>query len=357
MHPLSRRRFLRASVGGFAALAAGYAGYSVWPFQGSPSASNTNVEPITRTGHALGTTVSLTAIPNPNVSRQRANTQVAAALDAAFAELDQIENVLSLYRPHSELCRLNAQGHLDQPHPYLMQVLRASLAMSQRTSGAFDVTVQPLWKAHAQAQKNGGEPDALAIANARQAVGYQRISIHKDRIAFIASDGPTNAPMSITFNGIAQGFAVDRVKAVLQAHSITSALLDVGELAALGRNQDAQPWQVGIQHPREPDAYAALAKLDQRSLATSGDYATSFTPDRTSHHLIDPRTGQSPGELASVSIVAPTAMEADALSTALFILGYDKSMALIDQSRNVDALFVFKDGRQAITPGFPQMQL
>jgi thiamine biosynthesis lipoprotein len=159
--------------------------------------------------------------------------------------------------------------------------------------------------------------------------------------------------MELTLNGIAQGFAADRVQAVLKGRGVEHALIDSGELASLGTNQGGRPWTAGIQHPREPDAYVALARLDGRSLATSGDYASRFSPDDRSHHLFDPRTGQSATSLTSVSVAAPTGMLADALSTALFVLGPEQGQKLIAQISGADAFLVTAEGQVTRTPGFP----
>ena len=110
---------------------------------------------------------------------------------------------------------------------------------------------------------------------------------------------------------------------------------------------------MGIQHPRRADAYLALAKLRGRCLATSGDYATCFRGDYRYNHLFDPASGTSPQCFSSVSIAAPTATLADALSTAVFVLGAEEGLRLIHSMPNVDAMFVFKDGRVLTSQGFP----
>jgi thiamine biosynthesis lipoprotein len=110
---------------------------------------------------------------------------------------------------------------------------------------------------------------------------------------------------------------------------------------------------VGIQHPRRPDAYLALAALEDRVMATSGDYATAFDRGFKEHHIVDPSTGRSPGSLASATVLAPTGLEADALSTAIFVLGPGKGLALAASRPGVDALLALKDGTLLRTPGFP----
>jgi thiamine biosynthesis lipoprotein len=128
---------------------------------------------------------------------------------------------------------------------------------------------------------------------------------------------------------------------------VAQALVDTGELGGYGK-----PWTVGVQHPREPEAYVDLAKLDGRCMATSGDYATSFSPDRAANHIFDPRTGRSPRHFSSVTVVAPTGMAADALSTAIFVVGLERGLELARAS-GAEALFVLKDGRAMATRGFP----
>ena len=120
-----------------------------------------------------------------------------------------------------------------------------------------------------------------------------------------------------------------------------------------GRNLEGAVWKIGIQHPREREAFATLASLDNRCLATSGDYETTFSADFSRHHIFDPHTGESPGELASVSVLAPTAMSADALSTTLFVLGLQRGMESLREYPGTDALMILKDGRRFATRGFP----
>ncbi len=270
-----------------------------------------------------------------------------SALDAAFAELDLVEEVMSLYRPDSQLCRLNREHALDDPHPYLVRVLEESQLLAERSGGAFDITVQPLWSVYSSAHKAGRSPEAAELAAARAKVDWRRLEVSPGRVRL-------EPGMAVTLNGIAQGFAADRALAALRRHGIEHALVDAGELGAVGDKPSGEPWTAGIQHPRVEDAYVAVARLDGRCLATSGDYATSFAADRGDNHIFDPRTGRSPTELASVSVLAESGLLADGLSTALFVLGLERGVALIEATPQADALFVLKDGRTLATKGFPE---
>jgi thiamine biosynthesis lipoprotein len=262
-----------------------------------------------------------------------------------------VDELLSIYRPDSQVSRLNRAGSFADPHPYFVEVLKRSKEISELSDGAFDVTVQPLWQLYAAEKAAGRIPDASAIEHARQSVDWRKLEVANDLVRLRGRD------MAITLNGIAQGFAGDKVLAALRSHGICHALVDTGEIGALGRKSDGKPWTVGIQHPRRDDAYVGLARLEGGCLATSGDYVTTFTPDRAQHHIFDPATGHSPVEFSSVTVFAPTGTDADGLSTAVFVLGIEKGFALLEQIPGAEALAVRKDGEVLATPGFPRQLL
>jgi thiamine biosynthesis lipoprotein len=293
-----------------------------------------------KAGRAFGTTASIDAW---HLDERAARD----AVEAAFRELLLVEELMSIYRPDSQLSRLNRKGVLDRPHPYFLRVLQEAESMSRRSQGAFDITVQPLWSVYAEAQEAGRLPSAAAIERARQAIDWSRVVTEPERIRLLGKG------TQITLNGIAQGFAADRAAEALVACGVVHALVDAGELGAIGNKPRGKPWSVAIQHPRQEDAYLALAKLNGRCLATSGDYATTFTSDFMSNHLFDPHSGRSPTDFASVSIAAPTAVLADALSTAVFVLGVSRGLELVQSTPGADALVMLKSGRTLTTRGFP----
>lgn len=324
---VSRRKAILFALGGGAALAG----------LRQPPVSQ---QPVSRTSRALGADVSMTVLGLPPAAAER-------ALDAAFGELETVERLMSIYRPDSQLSTLNRTGRLDDAHPYFMQVLQAADEAWRLSDGAFDATVQPLWDAYSAAKANGRFPTPDELAAARAKVDWRRVEI-KGRQVRLHGEGT-----ALTFNGIAQGFAADWAVAALRWHGVEHALINTGELRAIGPKLDGRAWTVGIQHPREAEAYVSLAGLAGRSLATSGDYETTFSADFQKNHVFDPRTGDSPTELASASIVAPTAMQADALSTSAMVLGAQRTLALVSRLPQVDALLVQKNGRTLTTPGFP----
>ena len=288
----------------------------------------------------MGTKVTLTVL--------HAKQQVASsALDEAFFQLEKVERVCSIYRPDSQLNRLNRETMLRSPDPQLTYLLRQAAIWSRRSRGAFDVTVQPLWNLYERADRLGGLPSSDEIQLARAGVDWRRVRVN-DR--FIELEGTGTA---VTLNSLAQGYAADQVARVLRFHGIQHALVNTGEIGTLGNRLDGSPWVAGIQHPRDEDAYAALARMDGRYLATSGDYATTFGGRFETNHLFDPRTGQSPSEIISVSVAATTALQADALSTAICVMGPKQGSQLVSCTPNADAMIMLRNGRRLTTDGFP----
>ena len=337
---MKRRKFIQSLVGGSALGWTGWKLNSYWPAL-TPEFNLTSAPvKVSRGAHALGTQVSLTVF-------HRDALVAEAAIDQAFKEIEVVEQLMSIYRPDSQLSQLNQSGKLNHPHPSLLKVLQTALQVSKETDGAFDVTIQPLYQLYARHAEKGSSPDDRSIRQTLQRVDWRQVEISNERIRLHGDN------TAITLNGIAQGFASDAVAKVLQAHRIEHALIDSGEIGTLGKHAENRDWSIAIKHPRKPDDFLGLAKLQGRCLATSGDYETRFGEGYRNHHLLDPRTGRSANELSSVSIAAPTAIQADALSTAVFILGLREGKKLIESTLDVDALFVTRKGEIISTPEFP----
>jgi thiamine biosynthesis lipoprotein len=253
---------------------------------------------------------------------------------------------MSIYDPDSAVFRLNRDGMLLQPDAHLLRVLRHAQALSQLTGGAFDISVQPLWQASAHAAGMGQPLAAASRAAARALVDWRAIELGAARVAF------ARAGMRITLNGLAQGYAADLALAALRLHGVRHALVDSGEFAASG-DAGGRSWQLGVPDPRAPQRMLAALRCDGRCVATSGDYASAFSADFLHHHIFDPASGDSPLELASVTVVAPRAIDADGLSTACMVLGTRAAHALVARLPAVDVLTIDKGGRLQRSPGFP----
>ncbi len=339
---MKRRQFILSLAG---TAAAGLAGWRIAQVKGGAGTRRGNLPTgplakFSRTGWALGTQVTLTVFHDDRATAEE-------AMDEALAEIDRVEQVMSLYRPGSELSRLNRVKQLDNPHPWLVEVLQSASRLSEQSNGAFDVTVQPLWTLYYSRSKARTQPTEAELQAELAKVDWRRVEVSDQKIR-LRGEGT-----EITLNGIAQGFAADAVGRVFRQYGITSALIDTGEIGTVGTHVQKDGWSIGIKHPRNQQEFLGLARLDNRCMATSGDYETRFSEDFSQHHLLDPHTGHSPRELSSVSVAAPTALQADALSTAVFLLGLEKGRQLIEATPGTDALFVTKDGRTVQTSQFP----
>ncbi|MBQ5939515.1 FAD:protein FMN transferase [Massilia sp. AB1] len=289
---------------------------------------------------AFGTTVAVTV-------RHEDERVARRAIDAALAAVGRIQRLMSIYDPGSEVFRLNRDGVLGAPAPELLAVLRHARDLSQLTNGAFDITVQPLWQACRQAFAQGRPPSQAERERARALVGWRQVEASPERVQL------RKRGMCITLNGLAQGYAADLALRALRQHGVAHALLDTGEFASAGAAQD-RPWALGVPDPRAPGRLAASFALDGRSVATSGDYEAAFTRDFVHHHIFDPATGSSPADLASVTVLAPTALEADGLSTAFMVMGARCAHSLAARLGGVDVLTIDKRGQAWRSPGFPE---
>jgi thiamine biosynthesis lipoprotein len=294
-------------------------------------------------GTAFGTVVSLCA-------PVQAGSNVRGALHRAMREVQRIDSLLSLYRPDSQLSRLNRCGRLDGADPHLLANLDFGQRLAMMTNGAFDVTVQPLWELFDGARRAGGEgalPTPAQIGRARRQVDYHRVRIEGDRVRLERPD------TRVTLNAVAQGYAADIVLAILREEGIHAALVDTGELGNLGRRQARAPWTVGVQHPRERGAFCGLVRMDGRVVSTSGDYAAAFSRDYRYHHIFDPDTGVSPLSFSSTIVLAQSGLVADGLSTALMVLDPGAGRELLRRFPGADALWIDKQGGVDATPGVP----
>lgn len=284
----------------------------------------------------LGTLLHL-KIAHPDTAR------ASQALDAAVAVLGEIEASMSLFRPDSALQQLNRFGQLRPTDRHLPAVLREARFVAQCSGGAFDPTVQPLWLLAERAAQAGRLPTPAERARARALVDWRALAVHDDRITL------RRPGMAVTLNGIAQGYAADAVRAVLVAHGIEHALIDTGEFSAWGGNERGGPWTLGIEDPHDATRILTALQPDGRSLATSADNRSAFTPDHRHHHIFDPATGDSPTALSSVTVAAASTMRADALTKVMFVAGPARIPQLARQWR-VGVLWVDKSGRWEATP-------
>ncbi|MEI6985101.1 MAG: FAD:protein FMN transferase [Rhodospirillaceae bacterium] len=249
---------------------------------------------------------------------------------AAVAEIARLEMVFSLYRPDSALSQLNQAGKLVGPPHDLVRLLSEGAAISELTGGAFDITVQPLWKLYAEhfgtASPDPAGPDLDLVQTTLTRVGWRDLNIGAGRIAF------TKAGMAATLNGIAQGYITDRVVERLRQGGVERVLANLGETRCLGRHPDGSPWRIGLEDPFRRGRFSRVLELENLAVATSGGYGTVFEPSGRFNHLFDPASGRCGGLWPSVSVVAKTATMADALATAFCFMPIEPMRAVLAQT-------------------------
>ena len=275
--------------------------------------------------------------------------QLQLALQEAVQTIRRIESLMSLFDDNSTLQQLNREGLVRQADSDFHQVMAFSQHLSQRSQGAFDVSMQPLWGVWSQwAQQYASQADApltpewvRLIEQARQLVNWRAVDIQPQHIKLPPG-------MAVSLNGIAQGFASDKVKAVMQQHGIRHALLDTGETSMLGASPQGA-WRLGIESV-VAHAPTPVVRADGRAMATSSQAHTSFSVDRRFHHILDPRTGYSPSHWASVTVLAPSCTLADGLTKVFFMLTPQQVLPAA-RTWGVDVLLQHKTGSWLRTPG------
>jgi thiamine biosynthesis lipoprotein len=268
-------------------------------------------------------------------------------IDRAFAWFSSVESVCSRFDPTSEAMRLSATvGRRVRVSALLFEAVRFAVAVARLSDGAFDPSIGGLMQARGF-DRNYRTGLRIAVPlPASPSATYRDIEVDSaDRSITL------HRPLVLDLGGVAKGLAIDL--AAMELTAATNYAIDAGgDVYVSGRNANREPWRVGIRHPRQMAAIWCVLQLSHGAVCTSGDYARPGTGGE--HHLVDPRMRQSPQELASTSVVAPTAMLADALSTAAFVLGAKRGLRLLE-SQGVDGITLTRKLRPVATDGFARL--
>ncbi|VAW05428.1 Nitrous oxide reductase maturation periplasmic protein NosX [hydrothermal vent metagenome] len=233
----------------------------------------------------------------------------------ARKEIIRLENIFSLYKPDSALSLLNRQGHLSTPPQDLVELLSICGDVHKATNGAFDPTVQPLWAYHAETLSGARIASDPGFQQARSLSGWARFEFSPELVEFNTPGGG-----ALTLNGIAQGYATDKVAAILRANGLGNVLVSVGEILAHGERGPGQPWRTGIETPGEATATIKLPLRDQ-AIATTAPLATTFDQDGRIGHILDPWTGcPADSQWRQISVIHSSAALADGLSTGMALM-------------------------------------
>jgi thiamine biosynthesis lipoprotein len=271
-----------------------------------------------------------------------------AAIEAAFAEVARVEELLSEWKDTSEISELNrraGQGPVAVG-PEFLELALSARKMSELTDGAFDVTFAPCWALWDF--RTGVVPTDREREDCTALVGWRGLLIDEGASTVELGLGG----MRIGISGIGKGYGVDRAASVLEERGFTSYLVDGGGDVRLS----GRPWTVGVAHPRRSGELLGRLEVSEGSIVTSGDYYRYFERDGLRyHHILDPRSGMPARVAVAVTLIAPDATSADALATGLFVLGPERGIELAESLPGVEVLFVLPDLTQRRSSGFPQL--
>ncbi|MBR5540061.1 MAG: FAD:protein FMN transferase [Clostridia bacterium] len=290
-----------------------------------------------RTDFALDTVVTITLYDVGEADAEE-------ALSAGFAEIERLEALLSATRENSDVMRLNtADGQPVTVAKETAEVIALALRYAQLSGGALDITIRPvsvLWDFTAQTV-----PDATALQQAVASVDYRQLRVEGQSVTLTAG--------AVDLGGIAKGYIADRVATVLKQQGVRSALIDLGGNIVVVGSKAGEPFRIGIKDPSAPHSLCAIVEGQDVSVVTSGIYERGFDRDGVRyHHILDPVTGMPvQNTLASVTIVCARSADADALSTACFVMGEERATAWIESLTDVEALFIRRDGSIQATDG------
>jgi FAD:protein FMN transferase len=275
-----------------------------------------------------------------------------AAFEAVFAEFERLDGIMSVWRPESEIVRLNQAAGERQVTvgDDVISVLQTARQVSEWTGGKFDVTfgaLSGLWKF--DHDQDNRVPDMNEVRRLLPLVDYRSLRVdEKSKTAFLASRS-----MRVHLGGIGKGYAIDRAIDILRRRGLRDFMIQSGGDLYVAGHKDGKPWRLGIQDPRGPAGRIfATIDLSDSTFSTSGDYERFFIAGgRRYHHIIDPSTGEpSQSGCRSVTIVTDRAVIADGLSTGVFLLGPEKGLSLLERLPGVDAVIVTTSNEVLVTP-------
>jgi thiamine biosynthesis lipoprotein len=274
-------------------------------------------------------------------------TDLQAAVDKELAAFD---GIFSNYRPDSDISRFNRQRSTDwfPVDADLVRLVEFSHAVSEKSRGAFDITIGPLlrvWGFGPFKTKDHKIPSDADITAAKKDVDYKKLLSRRKPPAL----KKLNANIHVDLSGVAQGYSVDKVAGFLDKRGIRSYMVEIGgEIKTKGKKADGSAWTLGIDTADNTGEVAAVLQLEGRSLTTAGDYREYFEKDGKRYsHTIDPRTGRPiQHELASVTVIAPMTWEADAWDTAFMVLGPEETRKLLPMVKQLSVYMILHQGSQ-----------
>ncbi len=271
-----------------------------------------------------------------------------AAIDAVMADMRRIDDLMSHYKPESQLSQINQRGNREavQVDKELFDLIKLSTHYSQITQGAFDITYASVGYLYNYPEHV--HPTEAQIKAALPAVNWRNMLLDEAHHT-VRFEHPG---MRIDLGGIGKGYAVDHGIDILKARGIEHAVVTAGGDTRIIGDHMGRPWLVAIRHPDDPKKVVTRIPLSDSAMSTSGDYERYFDENGVRyHHIIDPHTGHSASKVRSATILAPTATQTDGMSKTAFVLGPEKAMEIINRMPEYDAVFVAPDGHVLYSNG------
>ena len=305
-------------------------------------AFNKKLYKVTRTRLAMGTFVAVTVL---HPSQGEADD----AIGRAFEEMTRVSRLLDRYNSSSAIGTLNRDGYLADMPTEVSDVVGRSIHFHKVTGGAFDITVKPLvdlFKEHFAA--HGMPPSEAQIAKVLGLVDGSAVRLEGQTIR-LAREG-----MGITLDGIAKGYVIDCGARVIKEHGIQHALINAGgDIRAIGGKKSNMPWKVAVQSPEKTGPYVDTLTMVDGAIATSGNYEVYFDQEKLYHHIVNPETGRSPLQSASVTVMAANVMDADALATSVFVLEPLAGKRFIETIAQTECLILDSNQTRVMSGGWP----
>ena len=335
---MNRRSFLKMS----GLLGLGMASATVFPVSAEAVRFNRKLYKVSGSQLAMGTFVSMTLF-------HESKNQAEAAMGRAYEEIDRLSKSMNRFDGSTAIAQLNQDGRLRDIPPEMYQVIVRALEYHRITHGTFDITVKPVIDLFRNkfTGKNKGVPSENELEALLTRVGSHKIKLAKGSIVF------QDPGMGITLDGIAKGYIVDKASECLLKQGISNHLINAGgDIRTMGSKSDKKPWTVAIQDPSKKKNYPDIIQMRDGAIATSGNYEIYFDQEKMFHHIVDPKTGCSPVMSTSVSVLARMTMEADALSTSVFVMGPARGTAFINSLPHCECLVLARDGNQLKSIGW-----
>ena len=274
--------------------------------------------------------------------------EATRAIDAVIAEMHRVDELMSTYKPESQLSRVNRDAAMGpvRVDAELARLVARALEFSGMSGGAFDVTYASV--GYMYDYRAGVHPTDAQIAAALPAINWRHVVVDQaaSTIRFLRPG------VRIDLGGIAKGHAVDSSIALLAARGIRQATVTAGGDSRILGDRRGRPWVVGIRHPDDRERILARIPLEDAAISTSGDYERFFDEGGVRyHHIIDPKTGKSPRGVRSVTIIAPESTLAEGLTKSVFILGPERGLPIVEAQADCDAVVVMADGRVIYSKG------